>query len=234
MGLLLRGTAHLFLLGKEKRKKLFTVSLLLCVLIINPVVYWLIGNRFMSGVYWRLFWALPIVVTVAVVLTELTGRLKREWLRFGTVGVLCLVILLTGKSVINHGTYVVPENDYQLPQAAIDVSEIVTEASEGNLTMAIVPDELVCYIRQYTGKIGLAYGRNIWGFMNNPEDWQLELYNRMNEETIDYAALRDAAYAYDCRYIVFNSEQRELPENMESYGYRFVGSAEPYMVYALE
>lgn len=223
-----------FFLGKDRRKKLFTVSLVLCITIINPIVYYFIGNRFMSGVYWRLFWTLPLVVTVAVALTELTGKLKNEWIRFFTVGALCLTILLTGKSVINRGTYVSAENDYQIPQAAIDVSDIVLEASGGNPTMMIVPDELVCYIRQYTGQIALAYGRNIWGFINDAVDWQMDLYNQMNAENIDYERLRESAYACGCRYIAFNSRQRELPKDMESYGYRFIDSAGEYMVYALE
>ena len=219
---------------KDKQKKLFTVSVLGCAVILNPIVYRLIGTSFMSGVYWRLFWALPIVIVVAAVLTEFTGKLPKEWLRFVTAVILCLTIALLGERVINRGTYTLPENDYQIPQAAIDVSDIVLEATDGGRTMIIVPDELVCYIRQYTGKIDLSYGRNIWGFINNPVDWQYELYRLMNAEEIDYRTLRDTAYAYDCRYIVFNAAQRELPDDMTEYGYTFVGSTDQYMVYALE
>lgn len=221
-----------FFLGGERRKKLFTVSLLGCVVIINPVVYRLIGTRFMSGVYWRLFWALPIVLVVAVVMTELAGRVKREWLRFGTAVVLALAVAVLGKSVINRGTYTVAENDYQLPQEVIEVSDIILEDS-GGYCMVIVPDELVCYIRQYTSNIRLAYGRNIWGFINTPVDWQIELHSLMNAEEIDYQALWEAACHQNVRYIVFNEEQRELPENMEEYGYTLVGTTAPYRVYAL-
>lgn len=223
-----------FIWMKDKRKKLFTVSVLGGVIIINPIVYQLIGTRFMSGVYWRLFWALPIVIVVAAVLTEITGKLAKRWVRFAAVMVLCLTIACLGERVINRGTYTFAENDYQLPQAAIDVSDIVLKENEFVDTMIIVPDELVCYIRQYTGKISLAYGRNIWGFINNPADWQYGLYDLMNAREMDYRKLRDEAYACGCRYIVFNAGQRELPDDMEAYGYTFVGSAEPYMVYALE
>lgn len=219
---------------KDKRKKLFTVSVLGCVIIINPIVYRLIGTSFMSGVYWRLFWALPIVIVVAAVLTEITGKISKEWLRFGTAIVLCLMIAAFGERVINRGTYTLPENDYQIPQAAIDVSDIVLEANDCCETMIIVPDELVCYIRQYTGKISLAYGRNIWGFINNPVDWQYELYDLMNAEEMDYRTLRDKAYTYGCCYIVFNITQWELPDNMKEYGYTFVGQTESYMVYSIE
>lgn len=222
-----------FFAWKEKRKKLVTISLLGCVVIINPIVYKLIGTSFMSGVYWRLFWALPIVIVVAAVLTMLVGKGKKEWIRMGTAFVLCIVIVLTGKSVINRGTYTLAENDYQIPQAAIDVSDIVLEATGGVDTMVIVPDDLVCYIRQYTSKITLAYGRNIWGFINNPVDWQYDLHDRMNAEQIDYVGLREEAYGHGCRYIIFNRDQRSLPENMEQYGYTLVGEAVPYAVYEL-
>lgn len=219
---------------KDRRKKLFTVSVLGCVIIINPIVYRLIGTTFMSGVYWRLFWALPIVIVVAAVLTELTGKISKNWLRFVTAIVLCLTIAALGERVINRGTYTLPENDYQLPQEVIDVSDIILEANEDISTMIIVPDELVCYVRQYTGKLNLAYGRNIWGFINNPTEMQYKLHDLMNAEQIDYRTLRDEAYAYGCGYIVFNASQRELPDHMDEYGYTLVGSAEPYMIYSLE
>ena len=223
-----------FFLGGDKRKKLFTASVLGCVVILNPLVYQLIGTRFMSGVYWRLFWALPIVLVVAVVLTELAGRAKREWLRFGTAVVLALAVAVLGKSVINRGTYTIAENDYQIPQKVIDVSDILLEASGGDCGMVIVPNELVCYIRQYTSNIRLAYGRNIWGYINNPVDWQYELYDLMNAMEIDYQILRDTAYHWQIQYIVFNEEQRDIPADLEEYGYTFVGTAAPYRVYSLE
>lgn len=223
-----------FFLGSDRRKKLFTVGVLGCVVILNPLVYQVIGTRFMSGVYWRLFWALPIVPVVAVVMTELVGRVKREWLRFGAAVVLALTVAVLGKRVINRGTYTIAENDYQLPQEVIEVSDILLEASGGDCGMVIVPDELVCYIRQYTANIRLAYGRNIWGFINNPVDWQYELYDFMHAEEIDYQNLRDTAVHWEIQYIVFNEEQRELPDNLEEYGYTMVGTAAPYRVYSLK
>ena len=223
-----------FFLGKEKRKKIVTVSIILCVIIINPVVYRLIGDRFLSGVYWRLFWTLPIVTAIAVVLTELTARVRWEWLRAVAVAALCLVIALTGRSVINHGTYMRAENDYQIPQAAIDVSDIVLEAAEGADVQIVAPDDLVCYIRQYTTKIKLAYGRDSWGFINTPQSWQMEIYDLMHSEEMDYRLLRETAYGYETRYIVFDTKLRNLPENMSELGFKPVGTTGQYSVYALE
>ena len=91
-----------FFFWKEKRKKLVTVSMLGCVVIINPIVYSIVGKRFMSGVYWRLFWALPIVIVVAATLTFLVGKCRRSWLRITTAFVMCIVIAFFGKSVIKY------------------------------------------------------------------------------------------------------------------------------------
>lgn len=223
-----------FFLGKDKRKKIVTVSVILCVLIINPITYRLIGDRFLSGVYWRLFWTLPIVITIAVVLTEFAGRIDRRWLRMAAVGAMCLVIALTGKSVINRGTYTRAENDYQIPQAAIDVADIVLEDTEGGSTMIVAPDDLVCYIRQYTTKVKLAYGRDSWGFIGVPEWWQTEIYDLMHAEEMDYKMLREKAYEYETRYIVFDTTIYDLPKEIEDYGYDFVGETGKYRIYALE
>lgn len=223
-----------FFLRKDQRKKLCTVSIILCVIIINPVVYKLFGERFLSGVYWRLFWTLPIVILIAAVLTELSGKISKNVLRFLTVGVLCIAIALTGKSVINRGTYTVPDNDYQIPQAAIDVSDLVLSDTDHMPVLILAPDDLVCYIRQYSAKIRLAYGRDIWGFISDPKDWERDLYERVHAEQVDYEALGTAAYGYGCSYIVFDTQKNELPKGISKMGYTYVGSTEQYVVYALE
>lgn len=223
-----------FFLGKEKRKKLFTVSLILCLLILNPLVYKLVGDRFLSGVYWRLFWTLPIVVVCAVVLTELAGRIKKDALRFVAVVILSLMVACLGKSVINRGTYTVAENAYQIPQAAIDVADIILDDSETTPVLVIAPDDLVCYIRQYTAAIQLAYGRDMWGFINTPKDWEVELYQLMHAEQIDFRSLSKKALEYGCSYVVFDENLINLPENLEKWGYTFVNATEHYRIYALE
>lgn len=221
-------------LGKEKRKKITTVSVLLCVIILNPVTYRLVGERFLSGVYWRLFWTLPIVIALAAVLTELTGKVRQNWLRLAAVAVGCIAIALTGKSVINRGTYTAAENEYQIPQAAIDVADVVLEASGGTPVRIVAPDDLVCYIRQYTSRISMAYGRDSWGFIGVPEDWERLLYEQMHAETIDYQTLRETAVFNECGYIVFDTELIEVPENMAELGYTLTGTTGKYDVYALE
>lgn len=219
--------------GKERRK-LFTFCAVAMAFLFNPVVYEVIGEHFMSGVYWRLFWILPVVATIALVLTDAVGLISKRLLRLVAVGVLCIVIAKTGFFFFNGETYCKPENDYQIPQVAIDVCDEILTLTNGGDCMVIVPDELVCYIRQYTSHISLFYGRNIWGFMNNPTAEQLELYQLLHEENRDYQAIHDQAKAYGCHYIVFNPEAVPLPDDMEAYGFVLAASADRYLIYSLE
>ena len=220
--------------GNDRRKRLFTFSAVAIVILFNPLVYKVVGEKFMSGVYWRLFWVIPTVITLGITLTDLAAKVKMNLLRLAAVGVLCIVIAKTGTFFFNGDTYCVPENDYEIPQVAIDVSDEIQRITEGGYSTVIVPNELLCYIRQYTANIALFYGRNIWGFMNNPTDAQWELYNLMNAEQIDYKLLHDSAAAYGCNFIVFNSDVRQIPDEMESYGYTLKGSTGCYLIYSLE
>jgi hypothetical protein len=224
---------YLFWVERPYRKQLVTVSLVLCVLVINPVTYRFVGERFLSGVYWRLFWTFPIVIVAAAALTLLVGKLKKGVLRVAAVAVLCLAIALTGQRVINRGTYTAAENDYQIPQAAIDVADAVMREADMTLVRIIAPDDLVCYIRQYTSLIKLAYGRDVqgWGYIGDPNPLEQLIYDLLHEEEVDYAAVREAALTYQCAYVVIDVAGKELPDDMEELGYRMVEEVDHYAIF---
>lgn len=74
------------------------------------------------------------MATIALVLTDAVGLISKRFLRLVAVGVLCIVIAKTGFFFFNGETYCKPENDYQIPQVAIDVSdEILTLTNGGGL-----------------------------------------------------------------------------------------------------
>jgi hypothetical protein len=226
--------AAVFFLHRENRGRFVTVSLILCAVVFNPIVYSLIGERFLSGVYWRLFWTLPIVITIAYALTELCARIRIGILRVVAVGAMCALIAVTGERVINRGTYTVPENDYQIPQAAIDIADVIYRDTGGVRTKIVAPDDLVCYIRQYNMSICLGYGRDMWGFITTPDEQETEIYETIHSEEIDFLLLRQQSYWYDCRYIVFDTEVIDLPEDMESYGYDLLDNVGKYRIYSLQ
>lgn len=223
-----------FFLGDDNRKKVCYVGVLACVVVINPIVYFLIGQKFLSGVYWRLFWVIPVVITIAVVLTELVMHIKKEMLRIVIAFIICIVIAKVGVCVFRGGTYQVAENEYQIPQSAVSISDIILEHSEGQNVKVVVPNEMVTFVRQYTSKVQLLYGRNIWGFINTATVEQREVYEAMNAEELDLEMLFEKAVYLGGNYIVFNINERKLPDDMETYGYQYIGEYENYEVYWLE
>ena len=66
--------------GNDRRKRLFTFSAVAIVILFNPLVYKVVGEKFMSGVYWRLFWVIPTVITLGITLTDLAAKVKMNLL----------------------------------------------------------------------------------------------------------------------------------------------------------
>lgn len=223
-----------FLKGRDTRQKIGTVSVLGLLVILNPVFYQVIGTRFLSGVYWRLFWILPVTIACGVMFTELVSKIGTYWVRFLVLAALCLVIGKLGTRVINGDTYTAAENPYQIPQEAVEVSELILKENEGHASMAVVPDELTCYIRQYTSKINLAYGRNLWGFISSPTAEQVALYELVTSGNPDPKDLYRELAARGCHYIVFNTEKQELPVHLEEHGFSLCGETGVYEVYRVE
>jgi hypothetical protein len=147
---------------------------------------------------------------------------------------MCALIAVTGERVINRGTYTVPENDYQLPQEVIDISDAILRDTDGERTKIVAPDDLVCYFRQYKMEICLGYGRDIWGFITTADEQETAIYDIIHADEIDYFLLRQQSFWYDCRYIVFDTELIDLPDDIETYGYDFLTDIGKYRIYSLQ
>jgi hypothetical protein len=63
-------------LGKKERKLFFWPAVLVLFFFFNPLFYRYIGTKFLSGVYWRLLWMLPVAIVVCYVLVQLFCRLQ--------------------------------------------------------------------------------------------------------------------------------------------------------------
>ena len=111
--------------GKEERHRLFWPSVLVGIFFINPVFYKYVGTRFLSGVYWRLLWMLPWTFVIAYAVVRMAYRLGKQALRIVVVAVACVCIFVTGKPVLSAETYGERSNVYELPQAAVEIADLV-------------------------------------------------------------------------------------------------------------
>lgn len=221
-----------FFWGKEERKRLFWPSVLVLLFFFNPIFYAAVGTRFLSGVYWRLLWMLPVSFVIAYVLTQLIGKVQKNLLRIGALVLACACIAVTGEREFSRTTYSEKENAYEIPNAAVEISDFVMEGLMDWKETIIVPNELLCYIRQYSASVGLLYGRNIGGFISEIEPEAASVYDEMSKEEPDVALITEVGKKKDCRYIVFNTSFHRIPEDLSGYGYEKCAVVEDdYVIY---
>lgn len=219
-------------LGKGERKRLFWPSVLVLLFFFNPFFYAYIGTKFLSGIYWRLLWMLPISFLIAYVLTRMVYKIRKDVVRVIAVIGACLCIMLTGQREFSSMTYTEKENDYEIAQAAIEISDIVIGSLQEWKENIIVPNELLCDIRQYSSAVGLLYGRNAGGFISDIEPDEASVYDEMCKEQPDVGFITEVGKARNCRYIVFNTSFHQIPENLSGYGYEKIAVIqEDYAVY---
>ncbi len=217
-------------LGKEVRKKLFFPSVAVLLFFFNPLFYAVVGTKFLSGVYWRLLWMLPISFLIAYVLTRLAYKIRKNILRVLVVAVSCLCIAATGDRIFTEETYGEKENAYELPQAVIEICDYVKANLRNWKETLVVPNDLLCYMRQYSSAVGLFYGRNAGGFITNIEEEEAAVYAEMSKENPDIRIITDIGKKRNCRYLIFDTNFHRIPEDLTKYGYEKVYVVEKHYV----
>lgn len=146
----------------EKRVLFLGYTLLFFIICFFPVTAKIIMD-FCIGedVYWRMFWLLPSAIvtsyTGVLVIMRSEGNVKRYVLLF----MMFLVIGMTGTSVYNSSMFERKQNNYKLPQEAVDVCDIIeADAAANGIThkKLIAGNDLVAFIRQYDADILMPYG----------------------------------------------------------------------------
>lgn len=218
--------------GKGDRKRLFWPSVLVLLFFFNPLFYATIGTKFLSGVYWRLLWMLPVSFVIAYALTRLVYRWNKDVVRVAVIVIACVCIIVTGEREFSAKTYQEKENEYEIAQAAVEISDIVAENLLSWKENIIVPNELLCDVRQYSSAVGLLYGRNAGGFISEIAPDEQMVYEEMSKEEPDLSLVTEVARARECRYIVFNTSFHRIPEDLSGYGYEKIAVVqEDYAVY---
>ena len=220
-----------FFMGKRERRRFFWPSVLVLLLFFNPFFYKYVGTRFLSGFYWRLLWMLPISFVIAYVLTGLVCRIPKNVARVLVMAAACACIYVTGEPVFSQTTYSERENVYELPSAVIGICDYVVRFIQDWKETMIVPNELLCDVRQYSSITCLLYGRNFGGFISDIEEDEQAVYDEMSREMPDVGLITEVARNRNCRYIIFNLSFHEIPEDLTEYGYERVEVIEDYAIY---
>ena len=223
---------YLIVIEKDRKKKLLLVymPLVVIVLFLCPVTRKVYVRLVDSATYYRLLWIVPMTVIIAYAGCRLVMRH-----RYIGTAVMAALIILTGVS-----TYRVPyisraENAYHIPQYAVDICDRIMPEDGQIDVYAAVPAELTYYMRQYTSRICLIYGRDS---VEPAWDHYDQVYEAMNGDKnkggeIDTTALvrlTRSVPTKQCTYIILQ-QGRKLSEPLEDLGLSRIASISGYDIY---
>lgn len=217
---------YLFLEEKDKgRRILFLyVPVILFLLFFNPlfmqVVYGFIG----AEIYYRILWLMPITIVIAYTIVSLMQRLAGAK-RVGMLVVSLALILVSGKCIYRNPFFAKADNLYHMPQAVVNICDEIKV--EGREVMAVFPQELIPFVRQYSAVVCMPYGREMlvarWNFEN-------ALFDAMEAPVLEAEKIAILAREQSCHYVIVR-EQQEVQGDFEDYEYVEFLRTEGYVVY---
>lgn len=214
--LLVIAIIYLWITEKEKSKKMSLVYVsvgILAVFFCPLTEYVLVTAVGDAETYYRFLWLTPTYIVIAYAIMKLMIAQKDFIRKTVIMMAACLFIISNGTYVYDNDYFYETENIYQLPQIVVDVCEAMT--LEGKDVRAVVPRELLQFIRQYSPYVHLPYGREIlverW---NNSDD----LHDAMEAEVIEVELLTRLARERECHYIVINAGKVDS-EMFEAYNF---------------
>lgn len=182
------------------------------------------GYRLLDeGTYYRILWILPMTITIAY---ATVGILSKYPSTSTIVGL--LMIVLCGKYVYNSVYIMSAENLYHIPQEAVEICEMIMPEEDEENVKGIFPDDLVHFIRQYSARIKMVYGRDYlapdWKYGDHP------VRETINSGRITAFRLASLANKEGCHYIILERDKIILGD-LSKFDIDFLGETDNYHVY---
>ena len=223
-GLFLFALLYLWLTEKDKVFRalfVYTPTLLLALFFFPLFRKFFVALMDDGEIYYRLLWLLQMSAVSAYGVIKFCGRHRR----IGLV-VVSLVIIACGSFVYNSEYITTAENPYHLPDEAVEVARLL-DPEEGRV-MAVVPSDLIHYIRQYSARINLLYGREM---LIDGWDYSRDAFEVMEEaEIIDTPSFVELIRSYGCNYVVLQKD-RKVAQPLTDYGFSLYAQTDTYLLY---
>lgn len=222
--------ALLFLWVTETDRRIRVVLLYLVAAIgavfLCPVYAW-VGMKIDADIYYRVLWTLPAGILVCYSVVRLMTRFQAFVSKALVFVLAVLVIAMNGRLVYTNSFHIRSVNAYHIPQQVIDVADALR--LDNYKPIAVLPAELLPFLRQYTADIFTPYGRNIlepaWTFQD-------ELYDAMEGDRTAYDVAEVARCARDhhCAFVVLSCA-KQMNGSMEEQGYFLFRFVQGYFIY---
>lgn len=195
---------------------------ILQILFFIPLFYY--GYQMLDeGTYYRILWILPMTVTIAYSCVKLLAKYPKV---SPVIGI--LLIMVCGQYVYSN-VYIRPaENLYHIPQETIEVCDMIMPEQEEERVTGLFPDDLIHFVRQYTSRIQMPYGRDYlapdWIYGNHP------LREVFNQKEIKISQLIRLASEYKCHYIIIEKDKK-LIGDLDKLNIVRIGETTNYNIY---
>lgn len=206
---------------KKKRSLFMYFPLIALFVTLNPLFNKVVGKIFTESMYWRLYWILPIGITIGYAMIKFIYEQNNKKDKIVVTISLLAILILSGRFVYTERNFSKAENFYKLPDENVLVAQIIDE-DEGEYKKALVTEVLTPHIRQITAQVQLAYPRKPAGYGDDP------LLLAMHSGNVKYVA----TYALNSKsnYIVMYKPVI-LTEPFENYGYEKLKDTNSWSIY---
>lgn len=215
--------AYAFIKEKNNKSLIVNYAIVSILIIFNPIVAHFLGKfiNMGSNVYWRLFWAIPLGITIAYMFTEIIflsdSNIKRIVLTTSAI----MIIIYSGTLIYTENIFQKVNNWFKIPDDELLAINIILNEKEENPKI-FVPTEMVAHVRQIDTSIRLAYNRNSSGdYTKNA------ILNCFNENKIKEAT--DLLIKEKCDYLVW----RNNVNIEETINIKLLSTAGNYNIYKL-
>ena len=192
------------------------------ILFFVPLFYY--GYQLLDkGTYYRILWVLPMSITIAYGAVKILARYP-----MGSILIGAFMMVVCGKYVYSNINISVAQNAYHIPQETIEICDMIMPAEDEERVTGVFPDSLIHFVRQYSTRIQMAYGRDYlapdWIYGDHP------IRKVINQEQIRVSELVRLATEQKCQYIILE-RHRELIGDFEKYEVFLIGQTANFDIY---
>jgi len=227
--LVLSAVLYLWVAEDRREVKILFVYLVtgIAVLFFFPLFSYAAIHFFLdSQVYYRLLWLIPMGMIVAYAAARAVSQIETRRKRIIMSILFVLFMMRSGSLIYQNPMVTKAENLYHLPSSVISVADVMHVDDRD--VKAVVPSEMLQFIRQYDASILLAYGREelVEGWGNNP------FYEAMEANPVRSYAITDYAKQQGVEYIVLRAGTPIVGTNpINKYEFSYLTTTENYDIY---
>ena len=177
-------------------------------------------------------WQAGITFVIAYFAVSCISQLKNRLFAVVLAVLMLSGLAFSGRLVYNKDVFHKSTNYYKLPQTVLGVCDAMKKNADGEEIRAIVPDELISYVRQYDPSIHLIYGRDAGKDSRTDTMEAAIVYDVINNEEQDKETFREALALSGCNYLVLSEEH-----TMDWYAeeeYEKIAKIDEYCIYRID